>query len=260
MLNVIRSGLSAANQEIAVVSNNIANAATKGFKRSQALFEDVYAANMPDAAGGAAGLGSQPLMARRSHAQGSIETSGQVLDMAVLGAGMLVLEPREGETNPAYTRNGAARIDAAGRIVNASGRAFLDPAGRPVAVPPALDLGEGRRSLLTSLTIGTDGTVRAIYGNSGERMLGTLALARFGNTPGLQAQGDAIFVETDRSGPARLARPGTPGFGTIRSGALETSNTDLTGELVALIRAQQTFSSNAKALQTSVDMDKRLIG
>lgn len=260
MLNVIRSGISAANQEIAVISNNIANVGTDGYKRSHALFEDVYAANMPDATGDAAGLGAQPLMARRSHAQGSIETSVQVLDMAVLGPGMLVLEPREGETNPAYTRNGAGRIDATGRIVNAEGRAFLDPAGRPVTVPSALDLGEGRRSLLTSLAIGTDGAVRAIYGDSGEQMLGTLALARFTNEPGLQAQGNAIFVETGLSGPARVARPGTPGFGTLRSGALEMSNTDLTAELVALIRAQQTFASNAKALQTSVDMDKRMIG
>lgn len=259
MLSVIRSGLAAATQEISVVSNNIANAGTNGFKRSTALFEDVYSDALPDAALGGLGLGAQPLAPRRSHAQGSVATSDQVLDMAVLGAGMLVLEPREGESAPAYTRNGAARIDSAGRIVNGDGRAFLDAGGAPITVPASITFEDGRRSLLTSLTIETDGQVRAIYGDSGEKLLGQFGLARFPNEAGLRAVGDALFADDAAAGTARIAVAGTPGFGTIKSGALERSNTDLTAELVSLIRAQQTFGSNAKAMQTSVDMDRRMI-
>lgn len=260
MLSVIRSGLAAATQEISVVSNNIANAGTNGFKRSTALFEDIYADAMPDAAMGGLGLGAQPIEPRRSHAQGSVATSGQVLDMAVLGAGMFVLEPRPGDAAPSYTRNGAARIDSAGRIVTAGGQAFLTPAGTPITVPAALAFEDGRRSLLTSLTIEKNGEVRAIYGDSGQRLLGQLALARFPNEAGLRATGDALFVDDAAAGEARIAPAGTPGFGVIQAGALERSNTDLTAELVNLIRAQQTFGSNAKAMQTSMDMDRRLIG
>jgi flagellar basal-body rod protein FlgG len=259
VLSVIRSGLAAATQEIAVVSNNMANAGTTGFKRSTAMFQDVYSHGLSDASISGLGSGAQPLAARRSHAPGSIEISGMTLDMAVLGPGMFVLEPRAGDGETGYTRSGAGSLDAAGRIVNSEGRAFLDPSGNPITVPAAMSFEDGRRSLLTALNISGDGAVRATYGDSGEMLLGRLALARFRNETALRSRGEAIFAATDAAGAAQLAPAGTPGFGTIQSGALETSNTDLTSELVSLIRAQQTFSSNAKALQTAVDMDKRMV-
>jgi flagellar hook protein FlgE len=260
MLNsIIRSGLAASEQQISVVSNNIANVGTNGFKRSTSLFEDIYMTGMQDSTSNGMGIGAKAVAPRRVHATGSIETSTQTLDMAVLGNGMFVLEPREGEATPCYTRNGAAQLDSEGRITNSNGQAFLDVDGQPITVPAAFEFDDGRRSLLTALSIEPSGAVRAVYGNSGEQLLGVIGLARFRNEAGLRAIGDAMFADDQKAGAATIAAGSTPGYGTIQSGALEKSNTDLTSELIRLMSAQQSYSGVAKALQASVDMDKRLI-
>ena len=256
MFSIVRSGVAGALHEIGVVSDNIANAATKGFKRRLSMFEDVYGENRFDSA---KGMGTMNLPARRSHAQGAIVTSQQVLDLAVAGQGMFVLEPRAGEGRPHYTRNGSFQLDASSRIVDPAGRALLSVAGDPITVPATVAVGDGAAAGLSALEIGPDGVVRASYGDSGTVTLGTIALARFPNEQGLRNLGNSLYAETDASGGAIIGSGVMPGWGEVRSGALEASNSDITLELTALIRAQQTFASNAKMMQTSIDMDRKLI-
>jgi flagellar hook protein FlgE len=256
MLSVVRSGVAGALHEIGVVSDNIANAATKGFKRRLSMFEDVYAENRFAAA---KGMGTMNQTARRSHAQGAIVTSQQVLDLAVLGQGMFVLEPRAGEATPHFTRNGSFQLDAAGRIVDIEGRALLGINGGPITIAPNLAVGNGAFAGLSAVSIGPEGTVRASYGDAGTVALGTIALARFPNEQGLRNLGNSLYAATEASGGAIIGSGVTPGWGEVKSGALEASNSDITLELTALIRAQQTFASNAKMMQTSIDLDRKLI-
>jgi flagellar basal-body rod protein FlgG len=256
MIPIIRTGMASASKDMAVISHNIANGATNGFKRSSAQFEDAYPTGMPGNV--VPGIGSREVGARRSHAPGAIKTSTQVLDMAVRGLGMFVLGPTSGEGRPSFTRNGSFQLDQTGRITTPLGQPVLSTEGLPISVPAEITTEGGTTAALTALSIDSKGVVTGNYGLLGGVPLGRLALARFVNEPGLHALGDTNYGESIASGAARYGAPGEVGFGTVQSGALEMSNADMTADLTALIRAQQAFSANSRILQAAVDIERKL--
>ncbi|MFZ9948511.1 MAG: flagellar hook basal-body protein [Gemmobacter sp.] len=256
MIPIIRTGMASASKDMAVISHNIANGATNGFKRSNAQFEDAYPTGLPGNV--VPGMGSRDVAPRRSHAPGAIRTTGQVLDMAVLGQGMFVLGPASGEGRASFTRNGSFQIDQQGFITTPIGQPVLSTVGLPIRVPTAVTSEGGTTAELSALSIDASGVVTGNYGLLGTQTLGRLAMARFVNEPGLTALGDTVFGESEASGAARIGAAGEPGFGTIQSGALEMSNADMTTDLTSLIRAQQAFAANSRMLQAAVDIERKL--
>ncbi len=256
MIPIIRTGMASASKDMAVISHNIANGATNGFKRSSAQFEDAYPTGLPGNV--VPGMGSRDVAPRRSHAPGAIRTTGQVLDMAVLGQGMFVLGPAADGGRPSFTRNGTFQLDRQGFITTPLGQPVLSTEGLPIRVPAEITTEGGTTAALSALSIDARGVVSGSYGLLGDQPLGRVALARFVNEPGLTALGDTVYGESEASGAARVGAAGEPGFGTLQSGAVETSNADMTSDLTSLIRAQQAFAANSRMLQTAVDIERKL--
>ena len=261
MLSVSRNGIAAANQELDVISNNIANAGTTGFKRSTSQFVDMYTGAQKETSAPNLGMGAEALAPRRSHSQGSIKDTGQTLDLAITGPGMFVVQSPTAGAIPQYTRNGSFELDKDTYLVTQSGERVLMADGSDLQIPPQVRLPNNQTAGLTGLEINNKGNVVATYGTDGKStiVLGTLALASFENEAGLRNEGDNLFSETNVSGNANITQAGAPGMGQIQSGSLERSNTDVTTEMVDLIRAQQAYSSNSRMMQTMLEMDRKLL-
>ena len=161
MIPIIRTGMASASKDMAVISHNIANGATNGFKRSNAQFEDAYPTGLPGNV--VPGMGSRDVAPRRSHAPGAIRTTGQVLDMAVLGQGMFVLGPASGEGRESFTRNGSFQIDQQGFITTPIGQPVLSTEGLPIRVPTAVTSEGGTTAELSALSIDASG-LRGVAG------------------------------------------------------------------------------------------------
>lgn len=253
-LHTAATGMEAQELKMDVVANNLANAGTTGFKRVRAEFEDllsetIRAPQAPDPRGGTepaplqVGLGVRAGATSRDFGQGDLVATGNSLDVAIEGAGFFrVLRPN-GE--PAYTRAGNFRVDAAGRLVTQRGE-LLDPA---IDVPPdAVDL-----------TIRPDGTVlaRAADATAAEE-IGTLELATFVNPNGLLALGGNLFAASEASGEPLHRRPGEEGAGTLLQGHLEGANVKAVEEMIDLIATQRAYELNARVIQTADEMLQRL--
>jgi len=234
-LHVAASGMTAQQTRIDTVANNLANVNTTGFKKGRASFQDVFYEELAGGARGArADLGGGARLAAlvKNHGQGSIETTGDPLHVAMAGPGLLVLEDRQG--NPVYTRDGSLLIDADGVMRNASGLRLRGD----VVVP------EGS----TDLQIDVDGTVRVrLEGDDRPTVLGELEIARFVNPAGLKALGANNFMATEQSGEALV----DDGATEIRQGSLETSNVDVAEELISLVTAQRAYELNSKVIQAA---------
>lgn len=249
-LHVARSGLDAQNRRMQVIANNLANVNTTGFKRDRASFEDLAYQQIVAAGATASGdnkyatglnLGSGVQMTgtQRIDTQGSITTTSNALDMAIEGAGFFQVQRPDGTT--AYTRAGDFTLSAEGTIVTSDG----------MPLQPQIQVPEGA----TSVSIGADGTVSAVLaGQAQASELGKIELARFVNPAGLQPLGNNLLGETAASGAPQVGAAGAEGRGSIRSGALESSNINVVEELVDMIETQRAYEVNSKMIQAADEM------
>ena len=253
-LSIARTGLDAQQQQLDVISNNLANVGTAGFKKSRAVFEDLMYQNLRQAGGQSSdqtrlpsglqvGTGVRVVATERIHSQGSLTKTENPNDVAINGSGFFqVLMP---DGSAAYTRDGSFQKDRDGQIVTASGF----PVQPAITIPPNA----------TSLTIGRDGMVSVTQGLGGNSVqIGQLQLATFMNPAGLQALGENLFVETDASGAPSQTSPGVNGAGILSQGYVESSNVNVVEELVSMIATQRAYEINSKAVQTSDQMLQRL--
>lgn len=244
------TGMQAQQINVDVISNNIANVNTVGFKRSRADFQDLLyqtlkAPGVPSAegiqvpSGIQVGLGVKPVAVQKLFTQGDFTATSNDLDLVIEGDGFFQVTRPDGTI--AYTRSGAFKLDKDGRIVNSDGLP-LEPA---MTIPADT----------TKITIGFDGRVTVLQsGNITPTEIGTIEIARFVNPSGLQALGKNMFMNTDASGEAVIGTPGSEGRGAINQGFLEMSNVNIVEELANLIIAQRAFDLNSKAVQASDEM------
>ena len=251
MFDTIRSGLAASTRQLDIITDNMANAKSAGFKRSTASFSDVYAATVGNQT---QGIGVKLEGSHRAFSQGSIETTQNTLDLAVLGQCMFVLGPRDGSAAPIFTREGGVTVDSEGYLVSSEGLSYLSDELEPLQLPASW-----MGAALEAVNVNSDGAIMAVYGQNEAIKVGQVGLASFVDVARLQPLGSNRFAVSRESGVATYGRPGGEIFGTVQAGALEVSNVDLTNELAMMIRAQQIYNANSRALQTEVDLGKRLI-
>ncbi|MFT6590994.1 MAG: flagellar basal-body rod protein FlgG [Rhodoferax sp.] len=251
---ISKTGMEAQQMQLDVISNNLANVSTNGFKRANAVFEDLMYQNLRQTGANSSeqsqlptglqvGLGVRTVATSRSFAQGSLQQSGNKLDIAVQGNGFFQVTMPDGTTN--YTRDGALQVDSQGRLVTATGL----PIANGVSVPPNA----------TGISIGGDGVVTAqIPGTPTPQQIGTIALASFINPAGLDPKGGNLYAESAASGQPNTGTPGANGLGTLMQGYVETSNVNVVQELVTMIQTQRAYEMNSKAIQTSDQMLQKL--
>ena len=247
---IAKTGLDAQQTRMSVISNNLANVNTAGFKRDRAAFEDLLYQTVRQPGGATSeqtqlptglqlGTGVRVAATAKNFSQGNLNQTGNALDVAINGRGFFEVLMPDGST--AYTRDGSFQINAQGELVTNEG----------YAVQPGLQLPEGAQSV----TIGADGTVSVqVSGQAAPVQLGQLTLSDFVNPAGLEAKGENLYVETAASGPAQSGAPGQGGVGTLVQGALESSNVNVVEELVSMIETQRAYETNAKAISTTDSM------
>ena len=245
-----KTGLDAQQTKIAVISNNLANASTTGFKSGRAVFEDLVYQNIRQVGGQSSqqtqlpsglmlGTGVRVVATEKTFAQGAVAQTDNQLDVAIVGRGFFqVLQPDGGLS---YTRDGAFQINADGQLVTASG----NPLQPGISIPADAQ----------TVTIGDDGIVSAtIAGQADPIQIGTLQTVDFINPAGLQARGQNLFIETAASGPPQAGTPGLNGLGILQQRALESSNVNVVAELVSMIETQRAYELNSRAVATSDEM------
>ncbi len=248
-LNVAATGMAAQETQLDTIANNLANANTTGYKRQHAEFEDLLYQNVrsagPNADGTAAptgtqlGTGVRIVATSRSFTQGTLQQTGNPLDLAIEGQGFFAVMRPTGEMG--YTRAGSLKLDAQGRLTTSDGLP-LEP---PITVP----------SDATSVTVTADGTVSAQQpGGHAPTVVGQLQLTTFPNANGLAADGHNLFSPTASSGEPVTGAPAAEGRGTLMQGALEGSNVDVVDEMVSMIRTQRAYEINSKVISTADEM------
>ena len=251
---IARTGLDAQQTNLDVIANNLANVSTNGFKRGRAVFEDLLYQTMrqPGAqssqqtqvpAGLQLGTGVRPVTNARIFTQGSLQQTGNGLDLAISGNGFFQITLPDGTI--AYTRDGSFQKDNQGQIVNANGYPL-----QPAITIPADAI---------SLTISTDGVVSVTQPSSpASTQIGTIQVATFINSGGLQRIGENLFLETASSGSPTPNTPGLNGAGILNQFYVETSNVNVAEELVSMIQTQRAYELNSKVVSTSDAMLGRL--
>lgn len=250
------SGLRAAQLELSVTSNNIANAGSIGFKKSRAAFGDM----MPPSST-ASGIGARLKSITQLFTLGQVETSSRELDLAINGSGFFITRDAGGTGETMFTRDGSLTINADRNLVDSKGANLMvfpvdangDATGTSLTDVVSIQIPDTNSAgaRLSGLSIGPEGLITASFGDGDTQPLGRVALANFPNPAGLRQQGDGRWSVTGESGEIVTGTGNGDGFGGIQSGAIERSNVDLTEELVALIAAQRNFQANAKAIETS---------
>lgn len=265
------SGLKAAQTDLGAISNNLANVGSTGFKRSRAQFGDLFASSPTQSTKMTAGQGVRLNGVVQQFTQGTLEASDKTLDLGIAGEGFFVVRgaPPRGEVT--YTRNGAFSPDSSGQVVDTIGSKLqllpVDATGTATstALADAFDfvLPAGSPSdptiPLANVSIGIDGLVTATYADGSSEMLGKVAMASFPAVEGLRPIGDGHWQSTGDSGLPVINTATSGPLGSIRSGALERANVDVTEELVALISAQRNFQANAKAIETAKNMTQAVM-
>jgi flagellar basal-body rod protein FlgG len=250
-LDIAATGMQAQQTNVEVISNNLANMTTTGFKRQRAEFQDLIyqnlrrvGSNSSDSgsivpSGAQVGLGVKTAAIYRIDEQGNLQQTSNTLDLAIQGSGFFQITLPDGET--AYTRDGTFALSATGEIVTADG----------YIVQPGIQI----PTTATGITINTAGQVQAtIAGQTAPQTVGQLQLAIFPNDAGLAAQGDNMYLQTSASGQPVTGNPATTGFGTVMQGFIETSNVNVVTEITNLISAQRAYEMNSKVITTSDDM------
>jgi flagellar basal-body rod protein FlgG len=251
---IARTGMDAHQTQLDVITNNLANVSTNGFKRARAVFEDMLyqTIRQPGAlntqqttipSGLQIGTGVRPVATERIHTQGNPQQTSNSLDVAIQGEGFFQIEMPDGTLS--YTRDGAFQKDGQGVLVTSSGY----PVQPQITIPPDA----------VTVTIGRDGVVSALQaGQTAPTQIGQLQLATFVNNGGLQSVGENLFNETVSSGTPTPNTPGTNGAGLLNQGFVETSNVNVVEELVNMIQTQRAYEINSRAIQTSDQMLARL--
>ncbi|NQW80584.1 MAG: flagellar basal-body rod protein FlgG [Polaromonas sp.] len=240
---VAKTGLDAQQTRMNVISNNLANVNTTGFKRDRAVFEDMLYQNIRQAGGQTGanaqaptgmmlGTGVRVIATEKLHMQGALINTQNPLDMAIAGEGYFQIAKADGTI--AYTRDGGFKLSATGQLVNSSG-ALLQPA---ITIP----------NTASSVTVGRDGTVSIELAAGGSQVIGQVQLARFVNPSGLQSMGQNQLKETPASGAPQVLQPGLNGAGTLMQGSLEASNVNVVEEMVNMIETQRAYEINSKAI------------
>lgn len=249
-----KTGLDAHQISMDVITNNLANVSTNGYKRTRPVFEDLIYQTLrqPGAASSQAttvpsglmiGTGVRAIGTEHILTQGSVLSTENPLDLAIQGNGYFQVQKPDGTL--AYTRDGSFTKDANGQIVTANGY----PLSPPITIP----------SNAISVSITTDGIVSySQAGVTAPTQVGNIQLANFVNSGGLQNAGQNLFLETASSGTATPNTPGTNGVGLVSQGFVETSNVNVAEELVNMIVAQRGYEMNSKAITTSDQMLSRL--
>ena len=244
------SGMTGQQMNVDVIANNLANVNTTGFKRSKVEFQDVLYQNIRKAGSASAigsqvpvglsiGYGTKPVSTTREFTVGDLQLTGNPLDVAISGDGFFQIQHPDGTT--VYTRDGAFKMSADGRIVNSDGY-YLEP---EITVPEDA----------TSVSIGSDGIVEVqLVGQDTPSQIGQIELARFTNPAGLSALGHNLYAVTGASGDPITDIPTQSGLGPLDQGYLEISNVKVVDEMVNMIVAQRAYEMNSKAIQTADEM------
>lgn len=251
---ISKTGLDAQQTQLDVISNNLANVSTNGFKRSRAVFEDLMyqTIRQPGAqssqqtqlpSGMQIGTGVRPVATERIHTQGNVNQTDNDKDVAIQGAGFFQVLMPDGTTQ--YTRDGSFQTDSQGQLVTSSGYVVQPPITLPANI--------------TKLSIGRDGTVSIMQaGSTATTQIGTLQIATFVNPAGLESKGENLYAETAASGTPAPNTPGTNGAGAVWQGYVETSNVNVVEEMVNMIQTQRAYEINSKAITTSDQMLAKL--
>jgi flagellar basal-body rod protein FlgG len=251
---ISKTGMEAQQTQLDVISNNLANVSTNGFKKSRAVFEDLMYQNLRQVGSSTSeqstlptglqiGLGVRTVATARSFAQGNLQQTGNNLDLAIQGNGFFQVTMPDGTTG--YTRDGSFQIDNQGRIVNSTGLPITGGGTVP--------------SNATAVSISASGAVSAtVPGSTTPSVIGTITVANFVNPPGLEPKGQNIYAESAASGQPTVGTAGENGLGTLMQGFVETSNVNVVQELVTMIQTQRAYEMNSKAIQTSDQMLQKL--
>lgn len=246
---ISKTGLDAQQRDISVISNNLANASTVGFKKDRAVFEDLLYQNINQPGGQSTqdtelpsglmiGAGAKVVATQKNFGQGNMQTTDNSMDIMVNGPGFFEILMPDGSI--AYTRNGQFTLNNEGDLVTPG-------AGHPLQ--PAINIPDDAQSV----TIAQDGEVSVkLAGQAQNQVVGQINLAMFINPTGLEPRGENLYVETAASGQPQVNVPGIDGTGSLVQGALETSNVNVTEELVNLIESQRVYEMNSKVI-SSVD-------
>jgi flagellar basal-body rod protein FlgG len=249
-----KTGMEAQQTQLDVISHNLANVATNGYKKSHAVFEDLMYQNLRQTGAASSeqtqlptglqvGLGVRTVATSRQFSQGGLQQTTNSLDVAIKGNGFFQVQMPDGTTG--YTRDGAFQLNATGQLVTNNGQ-LVQPG---VTIPPNAQ----------SVTIAQDGKVSvSMPGQAAPQAVGQLTLASFVNPAGLEPRGQNLFTETAASGTPVAAAPGADGMGALSQGFIETSNVNVVEELVAMIQTQRAYEVNSKAITTSDQMLQRL--
>lgn len=249
-LNTAATGMAAQQANMDVISNNLANVSTMGFKKSRAEFEDLVYHTMkePGSASGLnayspngvqTGLGVKTGAVQKDFTMGNALVTKNPFDLQIEGPGFFQVQTPDGQI--AYTRDGAFRKDASGKIVDKNGNS-LQP---EITVPPNI----------TGVDISASGEVKVISGaNDAGQAIGQIDLVQFVNPAGLRALGKNLYSNTPSSGQPVTTRPGLNGTGYLSQGQLETSNVNIVDEMVGMITAQRAYETNSKVIQASDQM------
>ncbi len=250
-LQIAATGMKSQETNVEVISNNIANMRTTGFKRQRADFQDLLYQNLRRSgastseadtmvpAGIQLGVGVKTAATPRIMSQGNVQTTEKELDVAIRGEGFFRIGLPDGRT--AFTRDGSFQRDAAGQLVTVDG----------YAVEPGIVIPDNAREI----SINAEGGVQALVGNDNQPVeLGQIDLARFANPAGLQAIGDNLFLETEASGQEQVAVPGAEGYGTLLQAYLEEANVNPVSEISDLIAAQRAYEMNSRVISAADEM------
>lgn len=251
---VSKTGLAAQDTALSAVANNLANVNTNGFKSDRVVFEDLFYSidRQPGAqadqvntvpSGIQLGSGVRVAGTQKVFTEGSMQTTNQPMDLAIVGRGFFQVEAPNGDT--LYTENGQLQLNADGTVVNAQGLPLI----------PNIQVPTGA----TSFTVGSDGTVTAILpGETQPTQLGQITLANFTNPAGLEALGGNLYRETVASGQPVEGVAGEEGLGTLKQGVLEGSNVQVVEAMVNMIAIQRAYEANAKVLDAASGMQQFL--
>ena len=247
---IAKTGLDAQQTRLSVISNNLANVSTTGFKQSRAVFEDLLYQNLRQVGGQTSqdtrlpsglslGTGTRVVATEKMHTQGNLETTGNSLDVAIDGKGFFPILLPDG--TEAYTRDGSFMTSGQGQLVTASGYT-LQPG---ITIPADTQ----------SITIGADGIVSVTLPSQASPVaIGNIQLTNFINPVGLQPIGENLFLESASSGAPQAGTPGLTGLGRLRQGSLEGSNVNNVEEMVAMIETQRAYEMNSKLISTADGM------
>ena len=249
-LHIAATGMKAQELNVEVISNNVANMRTTGFKKQRADFQDLLYQNLrrmgtetSDAGtivptGIQVGSGVKLASTARIMSQGSLEQTSKELDVAIRGEGFFQISLPDGTT--AYSRDGSFERDANGQLVTVDG----------YTINPGITIPENTQDI----TISNTGVIQGVDQGGATVQLGQLELARFVNKAGLEAIGDNLFLETDASGAAETGNPGDQGFGGVQQYFLEMANVDAVTEIADLIAAQRAYEMNSQIIQAADEM------